>query len=173
MVILCHLVTLSLSVQILHLTQPLVILGVYMGAVEVCAKSFLDAVLLYAFEHRNKHSLQKIHLVNIDANTTAIMILTLRQILKKGMDLLTIEATEEMERLQTKAKKNPGLFAKMKAGLSDFMCGVKKGIVMDESPSARTSSHLMQGTTKPITAVRPLPKPPAKATGRSGGRSGK
>ena len=139
-----------------------------MGAVEVCAKSFLDAVLLYAFEHRDKRSLQEIHLVNIDANTIAIMILTLRQILKKGMDLLTIEATEEMERLQTKAKKNPGLFAKMKAGLSDFLFGVKNRGEMTESLSGRTSSQMVQGTGRLPTRGRPLPKPSEKATARPG-----
>ena len=139
-----------------------------MGSVEVCAKSFLDAVLLYAFEHRDKHSLKEVHLVTIDANTTAFMVLTLRQILNKGMDLLTIEATEEMERLQTTAKKNPGLFAKMKAGLSDFLCGSKKGGAVAGTPIGRVSDQKVPVTVKTPTHGRPLPKPPVKGTGRPG-----
>lgn len=145
---------------------PAISTGTYMGSVEVCAKSFLDAVLLYAFEHRDKHSLKEVHLVNIDANTTAMMVLTLRQALEKGMDLLTIEATEEMERLQTTAKKNPGLFAKMKAGVSEFLCGSKKAGAVVELSSGRTGTNKQKttGTVKPQTSNRPLPKP----SGRTG-----
>ena len=142
-----------------------------MGSVEVCAKCFLDAVLLYTFEHREKHFLKEVHLVNIDADTTANMVLALRQVLKKGMDLLTIEATEEMEKMQKTMKKNPGLFAKVKAGLSDFLCGSKKGTAASELqvPSGRVSSQKTPMTVMAPTSVRPLPKPPAfKATGRPG-----
>ena len=144
------------------------ITGTYMGSVEVCAKCFLDAVLLFAFEHRDKRFLKEVHLVNIDEDTTANMVLALRQVLKKGMDLLTIEASEQMEKMQKTIRKNPGLFAKVNAGLSDFLCGSKKGGTASELPSWRVSGQKTPKTVKPPTYGRPLPKPPLKATGRPG-----
>lgn len=118
--------------------------GAFKGAIDVCAECFLDAVLLFTYDQKGKQCLKEVHLVNNYENSTANMILTIRQMLVKGMDLLTIEAMEKRDR----GKKRPGLIAKIKAGISDFLFGPTKGHEATEPP--RTSSN-----TKKSTTVRP------------------
>lgn len=118
--------------------------GAFKGAIDVCAKCFLDAVLLFTYDQKGKQCLKEVHLVNIYEDTTANMILNIRQMLVKGMDLLTIEAIEERER----GKKSPSWFANIKAGISDLLFGPTKGLEATEPP--RTSSN-----TKKSTSVRP------------------
>ena len=131
------------------------VLGTYCGSVDVCAKSFLDAILLFTYELRGKLHIKEVYLVNKHEDSTANMILFLRQLLKKGMDLLTIEALEEDERMRKKVEKKPGLIAKMKAGVSDLIWG------SDKEPTGPPPGRLQAGKkTMAQKGLRPLAKRP-------------
>lgn len=120
---------------------PAISAGTFLGDIDVCAKCFLDAVLLFTYDQKGKQCLKEVHLVNIDKDTTANMIITIRQMLVRGMDLLTVEAIDERNRM----KKDTSLFVKFKAGLSYFLFGTTKGHGAKAPP--RVISNQKKATT--------------------------
>ena len=140
------------------------ILGSYCGTVDVCAKCFLDAIFLFTYGLQGKLHIKEISLVNKHEDSTANMVLFLRQHLKKGMDLLTIEASDEYERLKRKIEKKPGLIAKVKAGVADFIKGTSKE--SEEAACYGKDVGKKAAAQKSSTTNRPLPKVPTQTVGQ-------
>ena len=141
--------------------------GTFMGSVEVCAKCFLDAVLLFTYENKGKQSLKEVHLVNEHEDNTANMVIVLRQLLKKGLDLLTVEALEEVEEINKKKKKNPGIFAQVKAKLSDFLSSPVKAVSAMGPTSGIPGTQRRAVTVRAPTNIGPVPKTSVQTKVRS------
>ncbi|XP_052772832.1 uncharacterized protein LOC128211801 [Mya arenaria] len=83
--------------KISTISVPLISSGIFGCPVEICAKAFLYAVLLYAYGHpAASGSLRSIHLVNNDDANTALTILALKQLIAEGAGRLLTDAEQLM-----------------------------------------------------------------------------
>lgn len=156
------------GLKLKSLVFPAISTGTLMVSVEVCAKCFLDAILLFTYEQQSNQCLKEVHLVNEHADATANMVLAVRQQLKRGMDLLTVEAIEEKEEMDKKMKKSPGLYKKVKAKVSDFLWGSSKAVTPMGPTSGIPDTQKKAVTVKPPTDGRPLPKPQVQTKAKPG-----
>lgn len=155
------------KMKLTSMVFPAISTGTFMGSVEVCAKCFLDAVLLFTYENKGKQSLKEVHLVNEHEDNTANMVIVLRQLLKKGLDLLTVEALEEIEEINKKKKKNPGIFAQVKAKLSDFLSSPVKAVSAMGPTSGISGTQRRAVTVRAPTNIGPVPKTSVQSKVRS------
>lgn len=92
-------------------TMPVISSGVFGCPLEVCVTSFLNAVLLYGYDHLSDTiHLKEVNLVNNNSDNTAMTVLHLRQLISKDVHDLITEARKQIQHVEERCHQAAAVF---------------------------------------------------------------
>ncbi|XP_045188560.2 uncharacterized protein LOC123546396 [Mercenaria mercenaria] len=84
--------------KIQSVAMPVISSGIFGCPLEVCVRSFFNAVLLFACEHMSDFvHLKEVHLVNNSSDQTALTVIQLRDLISQGAQMMVLEAKQQMQ----------------------------------------------------------------------------